>query len=75
MLNIVDVYERTRLKEMERKADVGDTAPLPVEDEAAELRDSLIAEERRLSQEAQIKFIAYACCRIRAVMDDDATRA
>jgi len=75
MLQIVDVYERACLDDMARKSDAHDTAAPPFEDEAAELRDSLIAEERRLAREAQIKFIAYARRRIRAFTDDDAARA
>lgn len=74
MLQIVDVYERACLDDMARKSDAHAAAPV-VEDEAAELRDSLIDEERRLAREAQIKFIAYARRRIRAFMDDDASRA
>jgi DNA-binding PadR family transcriptional regulator len=75
MLQIVDVYERACLDDMARKSAAHDTATPPFEDEAAELRDSLIAEERRLAREAQIKFIAYARRRIRAFMDADASRA
>jgi DNA-binding PadR family transcriptional regulator len=73
MLQIVEVYERTCLDALARKSDLPDAAPLPFDDETAELRDSLIAEERRLADEARIKFIAFARRRIRAKLDDDAT--
>jgi hypothetical protein len=39
--------------------------------ETAELRERLIAEERRLARDAQLKFIAFARRHIRAALDVD----
>jgi DNA-binding PadR family transcriptional regulator len=74
MLQIVDAYERTCLDDMARPPGAQDAVPLPSDDETFELRDRLIAEERRLAREAQIKFIAFARRSIRAVLDDNAPK-
>jgi DNA-binding PadR family transcriptional regulator len=65
MLKIVDIYERAYLDDMAHTPALGidDSAP---RDRITELRDTLIDEERRVTQEAQLKFINYARRLLRA---------
>jgi DNA-binding PadR family transcriptional regulator len=71
MLQIIEAYERAYLNDMTRKrAGQQDATPRPV-DETTELRETLIAEERRLARDAQLKFITFARRHLRAALDSD----
>lgn len=71
LLQIVEAYERAYLDDMARgRAGAAEGLPRPL-DETAELRERLIAEERRLARDAQLKFITFARRHIRAALDAD----
>lgn len=68
MLRVIDLYERAYLGDMTHVA----AAPVregSERDTIAALRDRLIDEEHRLTQDAQLKFINYARRVLRAELD------
>lgn len=69
MLQVIDVYERACLDDVARNGRAFDDAALDGDDRVGELRERLIAEERRLAREAQLKFISFARAHIRAALD------
>jgi DNA-binding PadR family transcriptional regulator len=69
MLQVIDVYERACLDDVARDGKPPATGALSGADEVAELRERLIAEERRLAREAQFQFISYARAHIRAALE------
>jgi DNA-binding PadR family transcriptional regulator len=70
MLQVIDVYERTCLDDVARDGRAFADAASDGDDRAGELRERLIAEERRLAREAQLKFISFARAHIRAALDN-----
>lgn len=71
MLRVIDIYERACLDEIARVPAAADDAPRDV---MAALRDTLIDEERRLTHEAQLRFISFARQLLRAEFDGDDRR-
>ena len=80
MLDVIDRYEEQCLQ-VARRAGTPHTGPKPLgeseegllqADRAGELMQRLIAEEQRLSIEAQLRWIAYARSEIRSLSDDAA---
>ena len=71
MLQIIDVYERTYLDDMSHKPGPPSDWAAVAGDRIAELRERLIAEERRLAQEARFKFITFARRHIRAALESE----
>jgi DNA-binding PadR family transcriptional regulator len=74
MLQVIEVYERAYLADLSRDRGPANGATPAPEDRAAELRELLIAEERRLAREAQFKFISFARQHIHAALEDGRTR-
>jgi len=68
MLRVVDIYERAYLDDMAH-ATVVPPDNGPARDSVAALRDTLIDEERRLTREAQLKFINFARRLLRAELE------
>jgi len=59
MLGVIDIYERAYLADM-KHVPAASAQQGEQRDSIAALRDMLIDEERRLTQDAQLKFINYA---------------
>lgn len=64
MLQIVQIYERACLDDMARKGPRDTVA-------GGDLRDRLIAEERRLAHEARLRFIAFARRQLHAEIEGE----
>jgi DNA-binding PadR family transcriptional regulator len=76
MLQVIEVYERAYLDEVSDGYSASPPPAIPPSEEGvAELRDRLIAEERRLAREAQFKFISFARSHIRAAREDGGDRS
>jgi DNA-binding PadR family transcriptional regulator len=69
MLRVVDIYERAYLDDMAR-AQVAPADDGLERDSVAAMRDTLIDEERRLTQEAQLRFINFARRVLRAELEE-----
>lgn len=73
MLKIVDLYERAHLDDLSVAPPIPERGDEP-DDRVAALRDMLIDEERRLTQEAQLRFVTFARRALRQAIDEESRR-